>query len=104
MDCRRCGRCCILKEAAGGLSKLTDSDCQFLIRHPDGKTSCSIYENKEKMRLNGENICVPISDALRFGDLPPDCPYAMATPGYKTKVINWVGMQCREPLSKQPIL
>jgi len=78
-----------MKESVGQLSKLTPDDCPFLRRKEDGKTMCSIYENRLGSCSN-LNVCIRIEDALRFGDLPPDCPYAMAMPGYTTKVVDWM--------------
>lgn len=91
-SCLRCSRCCQLKEyIGGGLSKLTPDDCPFLERYKDGKTLCSVYESRFNCDdLGVRNICVPIEQAISFGDLPPDCPYALKIEGYRTKVIDWM--------------
>lgn len=89
--CLRCGLCCRIKEPSGEFVRLTDTDCEFLMKHEDGKTSCQIYHERFFKEVNGHNVCVPIQEALRYGDLPPTCPYAKATPGYETKVLDWMG-------------
>lgn len=89
--CQNCGRCCRLKSQEGELYRLTSRECQFLVRQWHGKTSCFVYPDRLSLRtVGGNNICVPIEKAIEYGDLPPDCPYALRVPGYKTKVIDWM--------------
>ncbi len=88
--CKRCAKCCELKRAEGGFLRLVGLDCKFLIRQ-DGVGTCSIYNERLNVMIVGfGNVCVSIEDALKFGDLPPECPYALGTPGYKTKVLDWM--------------
>ncbi len=93
--CQNCGRCCLLKVQDGQYYKLTSEDCRFLERHPNGKTSCRIYNMRGGLRVDEMNVCVPINQAIKFGDLPMDCPYTMGIPGYKTNVIDWMGLDGR---------
>ncbi len=88
--CERCGRCCIIKVAENGFYSLTWKDCVYLIRHKDKNTSCLFYSERNNLKCGESNVCVPIQDAIKYGDLPTDCPYALAVDGYKTKVTDWM--------------
>ena len=88
--CKRCGRCCELKQKAGEHYKLTGQFCSHLVRTGNGKAFCDIYLNRTGSRLNPVNVCVSSEIAVMCGDLPPDCPYAKRVPKYKTRVIDWM--------------
>jgi len=88
--CKRCGRCCELKEKAGEYYKLTGQFCSHLRQAENGKSLCDIYHDRNGVRLNSKNVCVPSDIAVICGDLPPDCPYAKLMYGYKTRVIDWM--------------
>ena len=91
--CKHCGRCCELKEQVGKYYKLTGKMCEHFIRTGPDKGYCNIYQNREGIRLEIENVCVPLKFAIMYGDLPPDCPYARLIPYYKTRVIDWMETQ-----------
>jgi len=73
--CRRCGRCCAVKIVVEGRVIYTRDMC----RHLDPHTGlCTVYEWRHQ--VNPE--CADMSEAIRAGLLPADCPYVADIPDY----------------------
>ena len=66
--CKRCGKCCVVKDFVTGLWK----DCPYLKRLPDGTTKCQVYRTRLGRQLGSFQVC-KLRSQVHFNY--PGCPY-----------------------------
>lgn len=74
--CNRCGECCSYQDEKG-----RKKYCSQLIKQNDGKTSCSVYNNRIGTTIYKDLRC---SDRLEDERFHPGCPYNL----YIAKKLN----------------
>lgn len=74
--CLRCGRCCYAKVIIDDQVYYTDIPCEYL---DTTDNSCTIYA----VRFEKNPDCLSVSEGMRAGVFPADCPYVRDVPGYR---------------------
>jgi len=88
--CVDCGMCChpAVELDTGAKIVVPDLACKHLERAGDGKTKCGVYSTRLKNDVAGK-WCRELSDGIREGIFPKECPYVADIDGYDgPKVID----------------
>ena len=88
--CRRCGRCCFLKQETGDFVVKLEARCPCYGMAKDGKPGCTIYKDITSGMTVAPGIkCIDAKMMIEARLLPEDCAYTEKIPGYRSRVINW---------------
>lgn len=86
--CVDCGICCFaqVELVKGHKVLIPELRCQYLVYEPEGKTCCSIYNERE---TKAKSWCLPLAEAIAKGLFPKPCPYVAEMEDYVgTHVLN----------------
>lgn len=84
--CVDCGACChpAVPIAKGVTAIVPDLQCKYLGRADDGKTNCTVYEQRFE---KAGGWCNDLATAIAKGLFPDPCPYVKDMPGYDGPVL-----------------
>ena len=91
-ECRKCGECCRLKVKLGPHCVPLDSFCPGL----DLETRlCRIYDERWKAGMLWGEGCYQIGDAVKHGEVPPDCEHWKGRAHWRPDLLEKVPMEIR---------
>lgn len=82
--CTDCGMCChpAVELDTGTKIVVPDLACKHLDRDDEGKTRCNVYSTRLQNSVAGK-WCRELSDGIREGIFPKECPYVVDMPDYE---------------------